>query len=427
VGGLVRLPIALLSCLVSVALACADAPASHQVTVVGVDGATWKVIDELLARGELPTFRSLIDEGVRGRLRSELPLVSPAIWTSIATGVGRSRHGIRRFEVEDGQLVSSRHRTAPAVWNLASRAGLRSAVVGWWGTHPAEAIDGIVISERAIKARDEDLRRRFPEDLEPAALAGLTHPPGVLVDLAPQLLESAAAPDADYPTHVRSSARREDRGAAAALVAAREQHGPFALELILLRGTDPVSHLFWHYVEPDAPVYAAKLPRVEPEARAAHRDAVLDHYRVVDEILASLLRDSEDRNVFVISDHGFEPVVMDGRLGESLTGHHGRAALDGIFLARGPALRKGVVLRRPLSIYHVAPTLLYLLGLEVADDLVARVAKRVLRPEVLDALPLRRVATYSGPPTDLPAGAMDTEGEAERRLREELRALGYID
>jgi hypothetical protein len=58
---------------------------------------------------------------------------------------------------------------------------------------------------------------------------------------------------------------------------------------------------------------------------------------------------------------------------------------------------------------------------------VARVAKRVLRPEVLDALPLRRVATYSGPPTDLPAGAMDTEGEAERRLREELRALGYID
>ena len=59
-GGLVRLPIALLSCLVSVALACADAPASHQVTVVGVDGATWKVIDELLARGELPTFRSLI-------------------------------------------------------------------------------------------------------------------------------------------------------------------------------------------------------------------------------------------------------------------------------------------------------------------------------------------------------------------------------
>jgi hypothetical protein len=427
VVGLVRLPIALLSCLVSMALACADAPAAQPATIVGVDGATWQVIDALLARGELPTFRSLIEEGVRGRLRSELPLVSPAIWTSVATGVGRARHGIKRFEVEDGQLVSSRHRTAPALWNLASRAGLRSAVVGWWGTHPAEPIDGVVVSERAIKARDEDLRRRFPVDLEPAALAGLTHPPGVLVDLAPQLLESAAAPAADYPAHVRSSARREDRGAAAALIAAREQYGPFALELILLRGTDPVSHLFWHHVEPEASVYAEKLAPIPPEERDRHKDAVLEHYRVVDSILAALLRGSEDRNVFVISDHGFEPVVMEGRLGESLTGHHGRAALDGIFLARGPALRRGVALRRPLSIYHVAPTLLYLLGLEVADDLVTGVAKRVLRPEVLDTLPLRRVATYSGSPTDLPAGVTDSEGEAERRLREELRALGYID
>ena len=54
-----------------------------KITLVGIDGATWDVIDPMLAAGELPTIARLIEEGVRARLRSQKPLVSPAVWTTI--------------------------------------------------------------------------------------------------------------------------------------------------------------------------------------------------------------------------------------------------------------------------------------------------------------------------------------------------------
>jgi len=57
------------------------------VTVVGVDGAAWRVIDPLLARGELPNLARLVAGGIRGPLRSQLPLISPPVWTSVASGL----------------------------------------------------------------------------------------------------------------------------------------------------------------------------------------------------------------------------------------------------------------------------------------------------------------------------------------------------
>ena len=99
------------------ALGCSDD--RLHVTIIGIDGATWRVLDPLLARGELPNFERLIASGVRAPLASEPPLISPPIWTTIATGVSRKEHGIRRFAIKNGELISARQRRAPALWTLA--------------------------------------------------------------------------------------------------------------------------------------------------------------------------------------------------------------------------------------------------------------------------------------------------------------------
>lgn len=72
-------------------------PTGDRVVLVGIDGATWDVIRPLAAAGKLPTFARLPSEGWSAPLRSMEPMVSPALWTTIATGKTPARHGIAGF------------------------------------------------------------------------------------------------------------------------------------------------------------------------------------------------------------------------------------------------------------------------------------------------------------------------------------------
>lgn len=401
------------------------------VTVLGIDGATWRVIDPLLARGELPNLRHLIEAGVRAPLRSERPLISPAIWTTIATGVSRDQHGIRRFVKRGIGLVSARDRQVPALWTLASRAGLRSAVVGWWATYPAESIEGAIVSERALKTREEDLRLRFQHGLRAPELARLTHPPEVLEMLAATLFRmpdrAEGESDDDW---LLKRVRAEDAASLATLAGLRHRMGPFDLELVLVRGVDPVSHTFWRHYEPAAAAYAELPPLTERET-ARYGSAIEDHYRFVDGLLGDLpARAAEDRVILVLSDHGFSAHLETLPRGTALTGHHKDAeALDGVFIAAGGPVRAGGGRATGVSIYDVAPTILHLLGLQVAPSLSGSVLTEIFEPEWVAAHPVRHGEAYPGPPVDLPEDVQEggRDSGVDARLRDELRALGYIE
>ena len=69
----------------------------NSVFLVGIDGATWTIIDPLLEEGKLPNFKYLIDNGVRSGIKTSVPTQSPILWTSIATGQKPDKHGIKSF------------------------------------------------------------------------------------------------------------------------------------------------------------------------------------------------------------------------------------------------------------------------------------------------------------------------------------------
>jgi len=58
--------------------------AERKVFVIGIDGATFKIIKPNLHK--LPTFSKLVKQGASGFLKSTIPPLSPAAWTSIVTG-----------------------------------------------------------------------------------------------------------------------------------------------------------------------------------------------------------------------------------------------------------------------------------------------------------------------------------------------------
>ena len=84
------------------------APLQRKIAVIGVDSFDWRIIDPLLRQGKMPHLARLIARGARANLRTLQPILSPVIWTSIATGMKPARHGIVDFVVtarDTGQLV----------------------------------------------------------------------------------------------------------------------------------------------------------------------------------------------------------------------------------------------------------------------------------------------------------------------------------
>ena len=66
----------------------------NKLLIIGIDGATFKVIKPLIQKNELPTFNKLIDGGSWGNLESTIPPVTCPAWPSFATGKNPKKHGV---------------------------------------------------------------------------------------------------------------------------------------------------------------------------------------------------------------------------------------------------------------------------------------------------------------------------------------------
>ena len=94
---------------------------------LGLDGLDWELLDRLAAEGKMPNWKKLTAEGYSASLTSFMPVLSPIVWTTVATGVGPDVHRVLDFqevEAKTGQKVpiSGDSRAVPAVWNVASFA-----------------------------------------------------------------------------------------------------------------------------------------------------------------------------------------------------------------------------------------------------------------------------------------------------------------
>ena len=107
-----------------------------RVMLLGLDSADMDIIDEMIRNGDLPAFRRLKEEGATGRLISITPLLSPVIWTTIATGKDPSQHRVLDFVVPPAKPgmrpspVSSFHRQVESVWDILGTYGVTACHPG---------------------------------------------------------------------------------------------------------------------------------------------------------------------------------------------------------------------------------------------------------------------------------------------------------
>ncbi|MGE9267503.1 MAG: alkaline phosphatase family protein [Verrucomicrobiales bacterium] len=120
--------------------------------LIGRDAADWKVIRPLLAEGKMPNLARMISTGVSGNLATIQPVLSPMLWTTIATGKRPYKHGIHGFSEADPvsggiRPVTNLSRSTKALWNILNQEEKNSITVGWWPSNPAEPLSrGIMVS-----------------------------------------------------------------------------------------------------------------------------------------------------------------------------------------------------------------------------------------------------------------------------------------
>jgi len=103
---------------------------------LALDGLDFEIVDRLAASGKMPHWKRLAETGWTSRIQSFMPVLSPIVWTTVATGVSPEVHRVLDFQEVDPKTgakvpITGRSRRVPAIWNLASAAGKKVGVVSW--------------------------------------------------------------------------------------------------------------------------------------------------------------------------------------------------------------------------------------------------------------------------------------------------------
>jgi predicted AlkP superfamily phosphohydrolase/phosphomutase/Flp pilus assembly protein TadD len=433
--GLRMRPIAFL--LLVLLTACSRDPSERRLLVLALDGLDPDTVDLLVSEGRLPNFARLRREGASGRLLSEKPLLSPVVWTTIATGKPPSRHGIGHFVAVDPRTgeempVTSRLRRVKALWNVFSEAGRTVAVVGWWATWPPEPVQGAVVSDHTayhflfqegFGGKEEGRGITHPPELA-AEIAPLLRRPGDLTarDLAPFVDVSPGELDRPFDfdddlQHFRWALATAESYRDIGLKLWREERPDLAL--VYLEGTDTTSHLFGHLFR------ARGLAGELAGQQQRYGQTVERMYAFADRVVGEFMAVMDDRTTLaVLSDHGFELGALpdDPSKTRDLRRVTDRShELEGILYLYGAGVKPGTRIEQP-RILDVAPTLLALAGLAPARDMPGRVLT-----EALTLSEPGRIATYEKKEEERGEGtAGGGDAGAQEALVEHLRSLGYV-
>ncbi len=280
---------------------------SPRTFLVGLDGATFSVLDPLMEQGVMPFLKSFLAEGARGGLRSIIPPLTPPAWTSLMTGRTPGQHGVFDFFRLDSRenryirFFNSSDVGCETIFSLASSHELPVTVLNFPSMFPAPRLKGYVVpgwipwKQLRLACWPEDLLDRFKTDV----------PSFNQRELAMDIKLEAKATEgiADYQEYgpwIELHTRRERNWLE--ILRYLDSRDPSALTAVLFDGVDKLQHLCWRFLRPedDRPL--------ESDSELRLQELCLTYFRELDGVLQAICSlAGPDGTVILASDHGFGP------------------------------------------------------------------------------------------------------------------------
>jgi type I phosphodiesterase/nucleotide pyrophosphatase len=421
-----------------------------RIRVFAIDGFDPALFAELDDSGRMPALGPVLRAAHAelrdlGAVPADGDVRDPArIWTTIATGQPPDVHGVhglvtRRVAGVRGavpspetagagraialatdllrlsrpSLASGTERLQKTFWEVAADAGLRTAVVNWWATWPAETSNGVVLTDRATLR----LERGGTLDAEIAP---------------PELYERLAR---DWP-----ALRVETSGRARGALHASQASGQAAALLVRSAELDAIQLALTRQVaDENTDLSVAYLPGLDiaqhalmapdatlaPSVVAARLSALRDYYVALDRLLAPELTPGPRQMVVVITIPGRVAAGAAGLLaavgGQTRVRRGSDEGQTGV--RRGSDPKAGDAGTAAARATDVAPTILYALGVPISRELAGRPLVALFADEFVKRFPPREVATYGRPA----AGEAPRTGQPlDQEMIDRLRSLGYV-
>lgn len=281
-----------------------------KVVFIGLDGATWDIINQMDKERDLPNISLLIKNGSYGVCQAFKPLLSPILWTSISTGKLPDKHGVKNFYATSDTVKCKR------IWEILADHGASVGLFGHFLTWPPKKVNGFVVP---------DLTARGPE----------TYPPGLgfLFQLTLQTREERRIKLSDYINYLflflKFGGSVRTLLLAAKLTLKKlyggtdERWNSFWIRVLKQRLQtdifihlykkyrpdycyyhihliDACSHNFWKYLEPEF------FPDVSKRHIEKYKNVIFEAYKKADDTIGKILRGVDDKSIVILaSDHGF--------------------------------------------------------------------------------------------------------------------------
>jgi predicted AlkP superfamily phosphohydrolase/phosphomutase len=255
--------------------------------VIGLDGASYRLIEQLCSEGIMPTFSKLLNEGLFYPLKSTTPPHTAPGWVSSLTGVNPGTHGIYQFwDTQSpsyvGRFMGSNDVGVPFVWEILNENRYSTGLINIPMTHPPKEVTGYILTWPLSNT----LRYCYPTGLIKEIATNQGHYASDLVTMFNG--------DINYINEALEITKKRFQ-----TIKYLIQNKPVDFFMNVFTEIDRVSHFYWHYM-------------ANGDSNLGLRDAIRNIYVETDQILGEILELLEEETTLMIySDHGFEKGTMD--------------------------------------------------------------------------------------------------------------------
>ena len=172
----------------------------------------------------------------------------------------------------------------------------------------------------------------------------------------------------------------------------RERYRPDVFAIYYF-GLDIVGHYFTRYHQPES------FGDVSDSEKQRYSRVIDAYYHHLDTLIGEYLEYRSPEEILVlVSGHGMEPLSLGRRMIEPLKGNpylsgYHEGSPDGLLIFHGPDIAQGVKVQGA-SVVDITPTLLYLMGLPLGQDMDGTLLTDVFKEELIHNQPVTFISSY---------------------------------